>query len=74
MGKVEYRYHISEDRESPHDSGYDYRVVIEERQPGNGGEWLFVDSFHTLADYAGAVDEAESQIEWLSSRKIYITD
>lgn len=74
MDKLEYRYHISEDRESPNDSGYDYRVVIESRQQGNGGEWLCVDSFHTLADYEGAVEDAEAQIEWLSSRKIYIAD
>lgn len=69
LGAV-YRYHITEDRKSPNDSGYDYRVVIEARQPGNGGEWSVVDSFHTLACYEGAVDEAEGQIEWLSSHKI----
>lgn len=74
MDKVEYKYHISEDRDSPHDSGYDYRVVIEARERGNGGEWSFVDSFHTLADYEGAVAQAEDQIEWLRSRKIFIAD
>jgi hypothetical protein len=74
MDKVEYRYNISEDRESVNDSGYDYRVVIEARQACNSGEWLYVDSFHTLSDYEGAVDDAENQIEWLASRKIWIAD
>jgi len=69
---LEYRYRIREDRESPHDSGYDYRVVIEARE--RAGEWRYVDSFHTLADYEGAVDGAENQIEWLKSRKIFIAD
>ena len=74
MEKLEYKYRISEDSESPHESGYDYRVEIEARKRESGGEWWCVDSFHTLADYAGAVDEAEAQIEWLSSRKVFIVD
>ena len=68
MDKLEYRYHISEDRESPNDSGYDYRVVIESRERARG--WLYIDSFHTLSDYEGAVEDAEAEIEWLKSRKI----
>ena len=39
-----------------------------------GGPNICVDSFHTLADYDGAVEDAEAQIEWLKSRKILVAD
>ena len=69
MTKTEYRYFIKK-----HESGHGLIVDIESRELGNGGEWLVVNSLHTMAKMASAVKSAVHTIygiHYKNARELY---